>query len=180
MLLLLLLLLLQLRLLLLLLLLLLHLTTTTTTTTTSTITATTTTTTTAAAATTTTNTTTATSRDPKYITNTTLGGTMALPEVDGGGGSSSSTASASSSSSFPRCEAPARRAQAPHEVGGLPVDYRLVIPTRGRWRPASEISTERALKRDSRPFILVKTLAFLKRQQIPPRRVSLYLSRRRI
>eukprot|EP00930_Biecheleria_cincta_P005553 TRINITY_DN106484_c0_g1_i1.p1 TRINITY_DN106484_c0_g1~~TRINITY_DN106484_c0_g1_i1.p1 ORF type:complete len:599 (+),score=129.22 TRINITY_DN106484_c0_g1_i1:37-1797(+) len=101
---------------------------------------------------------------------------MALPEVDGAGGSSSSTASASSSSNFPRNEEPPRGARAPHEVGGPPVEYRLVIPTRGRWRPASEISTERASKRDFRPFILVKTLAFLKRQRIPPRRVSLYLA----
>jgi hypothetical protein len=67
--------------------------------------------------------------------------------------------------------------RAPHELGGPPVDYRIVIPTRGRWRPACEISpSERALKRDRRPFVLVKTLALLKRHKIHPAKVTLYVS----
>lgn len=65
---------------------------------------------------------------------------------------------------------------APHEVSCEPVEYQLVIPTRGRWRSASKISNERALKRETRPFILVKTLALLKRQRIPAHRVILYVS----
>ncbi|CAJ1435260.1 unnamed protein product [Effrenium voratum] len=68
------------------------------------------------------------------------------------------------------------RPQAPHEVGGEAVDYRLVIPTRGRWRAACKITAERALKKEDRPFILVKTLAFLKRQRIPSHRVTLYVA----
>lgn len=65
---------------------------------------------------------------------------------------------------------------APHEVSCEAVEYQLVIPTRGRWRSASKISNERALKRETRPFILVKTLALLKRQRIPAHRVILYVS----
>jgi len=66
-------------------------------------------------------------------------------------------------------------ARMPHEVGSAPVDYRIVVPTRGRWRPASAVaSKERKLKDESKPFILVKTLDFLKRQQIPPNHISLW------
>jgi len=64
--------------------------------------------------------------------------------------------------------------QPPHAVGGPSVDYRIVIPTRGRYRPASAISSERNLSLESTPFILVKTLALLKRHGIPPSRVSLW------
>jgi len=63
---------------------------------------------------------------------------------------------------------------APHTLGGEAVDYRIVIPTRGRWRPACEIASERALKEERKPFILVKTLGFLKRHSILPERVALW------
>ncbi|CAE8706463.1 unnamed protein product, partial [Polarella glacialis] len=89
--------------------------------------------------------------------------------------SSSSTepapASGSSGSDGP---AAGFRVPAPHELDFPAVDYRVVIPTRGRWRPACEIG--RDCKNDRRPFILVKTLAFLKRHSIPPSRVFLYVS----
>merc|ERR1719203_2683842 len=64
----------------------------------------------------------------------------------------------------------------PHEVGGRPVDYRIVIPTRGRWKPARCIANERKLKYVDTPFILVKTLKFLKNQRIPPKTVQLWTS----
>lgn len=62
----------------------------------------------------------------------------------------------------------------PHVVGGEPIDYRIVIPTRGRWKEARLISKERELSTVTTPFILVKTLGFLKRQRVDPRRVSLW------
>lgn len=64
----------------------------------------------------------------------------------------------------------------PHQLGGTPVEYRIVIPTRGRWRQACEISTEKCLRGVSTPFILVKTLGFLKRHRVPPRVVSLWVA----
>eukprot|EP00927_Polykrikos_kofoidii_P033614 TRINITY_DN2843_c0_g3_i1.p1 TRINITY_DN2843_c0_g3~~TRINITY_DN2843_c0_g3_i1.p1 ORF type:complete len:833 (-),score=126.18 TRINITY_DN2843_c0_g3_i1:153-2651(-) len=64
----------------------------------------------------------------------------------------------------------------PHQLGGTPVEYRIVIPTRGRWRQACEISTEKSLRGVSTPFILVKTLGFLKRHRVPPRVVSLWVA----
>lgn len=64
---------------------------------------------------------------------------------------------------------------APHVSGGEPREYRIVIPTRGRWRPALQIAKhERILREETRPFILVKTLGFLKRQKISPSVVSLW------
>mmetsp|Transcript_29184 Transcript_29184/g.67179 ORF Transcript_29184/g.67179 Transcript_29184/m.67179 type:complete len:617 (+) Transcript_29184:31-1881(+) len=56
------------------------------------------------------------------------------------------------------------------------VEYTIVIPTKGRWRPACEISKEHRLKRDRRPFILVKTLALLASQGIDVSRVVLWTS----
>jgi len=85
-----------------------------------------------------------------------------------GGGSSSSSSGAQALSSL--------EGRAPHEVGGLQAEYQIVIPTRGRWRPACEISPERALKHERRPFIIVKTLAFLQKQAIPQARVTIYVA----
>merc|ERR1712147_381295 len=65
---------------------------------------------------------------------------------------------------------------APHVAGGERVEYSIVIPTRGRWREACSISSEKGLSTERLPFILVKTLRFLKRQGIPPGRVSLWTS----
>eukprot|EP00746_Dinoflagellata_sp_MGD_P065384 gnl/MRDRNA2_/MRDRNA2_27250_c0_seq2.p1 gnl/MRDRNA2_/MRDRNA2_27250_c0~~gnl/MRDRNA2_/MRDRNA2_27250_c0_seq2.p1 ORF type:complete len:658 (+),score=130.17 gnl/MRDRNA2_/MRDRNA2_27250_c0_seq2:119-2092(+) len=62
----------------------------------------------------------------------------------------------------------------PHVLGGEPIDYRVVIPTRGRWKEARLISSETSLKKVTTPFILVKTLGFLKRQKVDPRRVTLW------
>ena len=56
------------------------------------------------------------------------------------------------------------------------MDYRVVIPTRGRWRPAHDICPKKAMKNERTPFILVKTLALLKRHRIDPARVTLYVA----
>jgi len=72
----------------------------------------------------------------------------------------------------PREEAP--QILAPHEVDVRSVDYTIVIPTRGRWKPVKDISHLRRDKQDRRPFVLVKTLGFLQRQGVAPSRVELW------
>lgn len=61
---------------------------------------------------------------------------------------------------------------APHTLDRPPVDFKIVIPTMGRWRPVGEVSGE---KSGDKPFILAKTLAFLARHSIPVEKVILYV-----
>lgn len=63
---------------------------------------------------------------------------------------------------------------APHLLDRQAVEYRIVIPTMGRWRPANRVNS--ACRQETRPFILVKTLSLLSRQGIPARRVTLFVS----
>lgn len=65
----------------------------------------------------------------------------------------------------------------PHLLARPPSEYTIVIPTKGRWRPACQINRcERALKGIEEPFILRKTLHLLDQQQIPIDRVYLFVN----
>jgi len=66
---------------------------------------------------------------------------------------------------------------APHQIESCPVEYKLVIPTKGRWRPAKVINPrERAIAHDNTPFILRKTLAVLDQQEMDVYRVTLFVN----
>jgi len=66
---------------------------------------------------------------------------------------------------------------APHlTTQAEPVQYQLVIPTFGRWRPVQAMSGKRKFAGNDTPFILAHTLRFLSRQQIPKSRVTLFVA----
>ncbi|CAK0893004.1 unnamed protein product [Prorocentrum cordatum] len=68
-------------------------------------------------------------------------------------------------------------ANAPHQLKAPRVDYTIVIPTLGRWRPAREVNpSDRSLANTEEPFILVRTLAFLGRHGMPKGQVVLFVA----
>lgn len=57
------------------------------------------------------------------------------------------------------------------------VDYEVVIPTYGRWKPSQELAPNRARLKDwKEAFILDHTLRFLAREAVPKNRVTLFVA----
>ncbi|OLP83457.1 hypothetical protein AK812_SmicGene35783 [Symbiodinium microadriaticum] len=57
------------------------------------------------------------------------------------------------------------------------VDYEVVIPTYGRWKPSHELAPNRARLKDwKEAFILDHTLSFLAREAVPKNRVTLFVA----
>lgn len=75
------------------------------------------------------------------------------------------------------CKLDARAKQAPHLVTqAKKVPYHIAIPTYERWRPVNEMTQKRRFKKCTTPFILMHTLGFLSRQQIPKANVTLFVA----
>jgi len=73
--------------------------------------------------------------------------------------------------------APQRVTNSPHLLPRPPSEYTIVIPTKGRWRPACIVNRkERALAGVQEPFILRKTLSLLDQQEIPKEKVYLFVN----
>lgn len=71
----------------------------------------------------------------------------------------------------------AKAKDAPHLVcTAKSVPYQLVVPTYGRWQPVGQMTGKKRFKNSLTPFILAHTLGFLSRQQIPKKRVTLFVA----
>lgn len=67
--------------------------------------------------------------------------------------------------------------QAPHLASSAKrVPYQIAIPTYERWRPVKDMTNKRRFKKCTTPFILMHTLGFLSRQQIPKSNVTLFVA----
>lgn len=100
-----------------------------------------------------------------------VGGASASNAIGQVGGASASKAIESSSSD---CDGDSKNA--PHLLSRDRVDFKIVIPTLGRWRPACEICTDRSLRSSTRPFILCRTLDLLDKHGISPDGVDMWVS----